>query len=265
MLALLSLCFIALSALPGVRLDCGGGNGICRTSSKQCSREFVTGATAVSIGCQKGEVCCRRSDWCVAFGADHTLCKYKGPNRYAGLDKNYCEDLMERGVSAEEQEEVLEEHNRLRKLVASGGQPPLPKAKNMRNLVWDEDLALLAQRWADQCKFGHDKSRKTDLFSWIGQNVHLGYGSHSDFHRSWASVTQSWFKENKRFIEEGGNVDSFGGMKGVGHFTQEIWATTTHIGCGRSKFHRDGRYNIISVCNYGPGGNRKGEPVYQRA
>jgi len=26
----------------------------------------------------------------------------------------------------------------------------------MRELSWDEDLAVVAQRWADQCKFEHD-------------------------------------------------------------------------------------------------------------
>ncbi len=40
--------------------------------------------------------------------------------------------------------------------VATGKEPKLPKAANMRELKWDNDLALVAQRWADQCDFNHD-------------------------------------------------------------------------------------------------------------
>ena len=43
-----------------------------------------------------------------------------------------------------EKQEALDEHNRLRSLVAGGGtaQPP---AADMRELVWDEELARVAQ------------------------------------------------------------------------------------------------------------------------
>ena len=43
-----------------------------------------------------------------------------------------------------ETQEALDEHNRLRSLVAGGGtaQPP---AADMRELVWDEELARVAQ------------------------------------------------------------------------------------------------------------------------
>jgi hypothetical protein len=27
--------------------------------------------------------------------------------------------------------------------------------------VWDEELAAIAQRWADQCNAGHDRLRRT--------------------------------------------------------------------------------------------------------
>ena len=36
--------------------------------------------------------------------------------------------------------------------------------------VWDEELARIAQRWADQCKPGHDHRRNTERFA-VGQNV----------------------------------------------------------------------------------------------
>ena len=42
--------------------------------------------------------------------------------------------------------------------IATGGETGQPKAANMRHLSWDEDLAVVAQRWADQCKFEHDSA-----------------------------------------------------------------------------------------------------------
>ena len=31
------------------------------------------------------------------------------------------------------------------------------QAGNMRALRWNEELAIIAQRWADQCTWGHDQ------------------------------------------------------------------------------------------------------------
>ena len=33
----------------------------------------------------------------------------------------------------------------------------MPSASNMRQLEWDDDLAAVAQKWADQCSFDHDE------------------------------------------------------------------------------------------------------------
>ena len=40
---------------------------------------------------------------------------------------------------------------------------------------WNENLAQVAQRWADQCTFSHDSysARKTSDFEIVGQNVYL--------------------------------------------------------------------------------------------
>ena len=41
--------------------------------------------------------------------------------------------------------------------MAAGEQEGFPKSSNMRALKWNDELAATAQRWADQCKFAHDK------------------------------------------------------------------------------------------------------------
>ena len=69
-----------------------------------------------------------------------------------------------RQLSAAAKQEILDKHNELRRRVAKGEEtgginPPQPAAANMRKMVWNEELEAVAQRWADQCTFGHDKKR----------------------------------------------------------------------------------------------------------
>ena len=59
---------------------------------------------------------------------------------------------------------ILNKHNELRRRVAKGEETngingAQPAASNMKKMVWNEELEAVAQRWADQCTFGHDKKR----------------------------------------------------------------------------------------------------------
>lgn len=43
---------------------------------------------------------------------------------------------------------------------------------------------------------------------------------------------------------------------------QIIWAKTTHIGCGATKFGPLVFRQVIIVCNYGPEGSYSNQPIY---
>ena len=65
------------------------------------------------------------------------------------------------GVSAADQQVIVDKHNELRRKVARGletlGNPgPQPSASNMREMSWDADLASAAQILASRCVWGHD-------------------------------------------------------------------------------------------------------------
>ena len=72
---------------------------------------------------------------------------------------------------------ALEAHNEFRSKVAAGYYSinkthGLPKAtgRGIPNLIWDDQLACTAQKWAQQCVFRHYMG-KSYIFSWVNQNM----------------------------------------------------------------------------------------------
>ena len=61
---------------------------------------------------------------------------------------------LHRGLDEPTKKKLLKKHNKLRQKVASGKQPGQPGASNMRKLEWDDELVVIAQKWADQCVTG---------------------------------------------------------------------------------------------------------------
>lgn len=67
-------------------------------------------------------------------------------------------------VTETDKKDIVNLHNELRRRLAKGleqrGSPgPQPSAANMRELQWDEELAMMAQTHAQQCTFKHDVNR----------------------------------------------------------------------------------------------------------
>ena len=77
-------------------------------------------------------------------------------------------------MSDEAKQDILDKHNELRRRVAKGEEPGQPEAANMRKMVWNNELEAIAQRWADQCRRGHDKERDMLDGTWVGQNAYWG-------------------------------------------------------------------------------------------
>ncbi|GFG39604.1 hypothetical protein Cfor_02878, partial [Coptotermes formosanus] len=186
--------------------------------------------------------------------SDHTMCKYQG----YGAN---CGNVLYSGVTrSTDKQTIVDLHNNLRRQVAQGtesrGNPgPQPSAANMRKISWDDELATVAQRWANQCTFGHDACRKVSRFS-VGQNVYLSWttGVPPDGQQDWSSAGLSWYNEVPLFNRS--NVNPFQYSSATGHYTQEVWAETYKIGCGFTAYtSSDGKYNKFYVCNYGPAGN----------
>lgn len=146
-------------------------------------------------------------------------------------------------------EAIVKEHNRIRQKVTIG-QYDLPKASNMRNILYNSELALSAQCLANTCKVRHDECRVTPSFQYVGQNII--HGRELRDAKSLRFAIQNWTKDIKSLE---GEIDSYSG--GSDDAANVIWAETYLVGCGRNRV-KDG---IFFVCNYYPEIER-GKPIY---
>ncbi|KAJ8684188.1 hypothetical protein QAD02_019980 [Eretmocerus hayati] len=180
-------------------------------------------------------------------------------------------DILPFGLSLTESEarRIVLAHNKLRQKVAEGsetrGNPgPQPAAKFMPDMVWDDELALIAQKWALQCNFAHDECRDVDRFE-VGQNIAYISTTGPVDKLKVESIIQHWYSEVHDL--DSTQVSKFsldsGNGKPIGHYTQMVWAKTTKVGCGGVKYRRKGANTLFLVCNYGPAGNWLGEPIYE--
>ena len=177
--------------------------------------------------------------------------------------------LIARGLTESEKAAALDLHNKLRSKVALGQEArgttgPQPPAADMRQLAWDDELAVVAQRWAEQCSFGHDQERNVARFK-VGQNVYEA-GSFGRPSEGAASTIRaglnSFFDEVKLFSSRG--VDRYAFSSGTGHYTQMVWAKTDRLGCGYVSY-KSGRFDKkYLVCNYGESGNFIGSKMYTK-
>ncbi|XP_043288311.1 venom allergen 5-like [Venturia canescens] len=211
---------------------------------------------ALSVMGQKREFCsiktCRPNT--------HTLCLYPFLK-----PSQQCGTVYSSGLNQKEINELINIHNYYRNYVASGrerrGNPgPQPAAKNMVPLRWSNELAGIAQTWADQCKFAHDSCRNTGNTQ-IGQNIVIT-STTGKLTSSLSDLVSSWYNEVSQFNKN--EVKKYVFSRNTGHYSQLVWAKTTHLGCGAIRYNPDGRYNTLYlVCNYGPSGNWQGQPVYE--
>jgi len=203
------------------------------------------------------------SSTCETYPDGHTMIKYPGPSEECTANTIF------RGVDNAGIEAIITRHNELRQKVASGSETNgnQPAASNMQKVVWNEEIATIAQRWADQCTFGHDKDRKKCDGTYVGQNAYSGWNSQestkADVMGGLSGAVQSWYDEVIKPGFSNTDIDPFKFSYGAGHYTQVVWAETAEVGCG-VVYYKDGTwYKTLVVCNYAIGGNWNGGSMYK--
>lgn len=160
----------------------------------------------------------------------HTLC-------YEDHDS-----IVEEGVSAADIKEIVAFHNKVRREVK-------PVATDLTAVVWDETLAMLAQKWAKQCTVNHDFNKQYRGFGKsINQNIAAGQPN-------WARAMKSWLDESN-FFKYGQDPNEYlagqGGWTKIAHYTLLVNNRTHRIGCGFARCENV-HFGRFYVCNYARG------------
>ncbi|KAH0956112.1 hypothetical protein HN011_000835 [Eciton burchellii] len=230
---------------------------------KQNQNRIMAGSCSVICLAIIAAVCASATaDYCNLTSCkmrSHTMCKYPSSKPAPA-----CINWKDSGLTNDEKARAVKKHNELRQKVASGKETrglngPQPPAAFMPDVTWDEELAMIAQRWVNQCQPGHDSCRNVERYS-VGQNMALTMNS-AENNTPVEKMIQMWYDEVDKFDNR--QVNKLTNINKVGHYTQLVWAKTNKIGCGRIKY-RQNNWNVnYFVCNYGPAGNYMGQPIYQ--
>ncbi|GFO33509.1 cysteine-rich venom protein [Plakobranchus ocellatus] len=184
------------------------------------------------IGSGEGEIYTQEISTCTpefAAEVDHTMCLVDDDR------------VISYGVTEEEKKIIVDYHNEVRRNV----QPP---ATDLTKLIWDDNLAAVAQKLTMQCKIEHDKNRNIPSYGeFIGQNLAAGQ-------LNWKGAMEGWFNEVKLYLY-GEDADQYlgpGRWKEIGHYTQMVNNRTHRIGCGFAQCSET-RYGFYYACNYATG------------
>ncbi|KAI9562739.1 hypothetical protein GHT06_010193 [Daphnia sinensis] len=209
-------------------------------------------------------------------GAIQSDARFQQPDwEFRNGEEDVIQDLR---ATEEDKKLILDLHNHLRRKVAShreqrGSPGPQPPAISMPNLKWDDSLANAAWEWAQNLQYKHEPDPVN-----YGQNLHMSFSRQPRNTTDWASVINGkdgWFDEVNYM--DCASVVSFKSCqasngKVIGHYTQLVWAETTHVGCAAIGYYDDYNgypftpgqpYKQFYICNYSPRGNAPNKPVYK--
>lgn len=124
---------------------------------------------------------------------------------------------------------------------------------NVEGMVWSEELARYAQRWADKLKQGgcelQHRPRSGPDAQKYGENIFSATGQTAEA----AMVVETWAAELADYDAKRNRC------KGVcGHYTQIVWRNSKRLGCGVATCGD----TEVWVCNYDPPGNFLGQKPY---
>lgn len=139
-------------------------------------------------------------------------------------------------------EVALNEHNRVRSEVYSDAP-----------MVWDDTVAQTAQEYAQY--LAESGKLEHDMGSGYGENLAVTYST-----SPYKDAVRMWEEEKQYYHYDTNSCDS---GKTCGHYTQVVWKSSTHLGCGAARYEK-GKYTgaWVVVCRYDPPGNYIGERPY---
>lgn len=92
--------------------------------------------------------------------------------------------------------------------------------------VWNDELAQVAQNYAEMCQFEHNTARVANqsTFATVGENLFAGTGS-----TDYTAAVQSWFDERQHYDYAANTCSAV-----CGHYTQ-VGALSPQTACMRAR------------------------------
>lgn len=122
-------------------------------------------------------------------------------------------------------------------------------------MQWSDKLAISARQWAEHLgAYGDIKHSYTDPLDPDPEGENLWAGTRGYY--SPEAMVGLWAAE-KRHYKPGifPNNSKTGRLEDVGHYTQLMWRSSTHVGCAVTATRKED----FLVCRYSEGGNVIGE------
>jgi len=135
---------------------------------------------------------------------------------------------------------------------------------NMLHMIWSDEMAAVAQAWANTCTWEHGMLYDCDG-NRVGQNLFIEASSGGYPALNITRVTEAWASEKKDFTFSSGQCAS---GKMCGHYTQVVAARSREVGCAATQCPKvivSGQTwtnALMVVCNYRRPGNVVGEQAY---
>ncbi|XP_055693779.1 venom allergen 5-like [Lutzomyia longipalpis] len=207
----------------------------------------------VGVGAQSNiNWCNMKTQYC--RGLDHIACE---PNNfpYATGVRNIQIVPMTDAIKTA----IVDRHNFYRSRIAKAGESGVPGAAKMEKMVWNNDLAYVAEQHAKHANFQHDDCRSFTTFPNSGQN--LASGSSSAPFSSLVDNIQThidlWYGEVAAIKDKLKCIDSFtltDNCLDAGHFTVMVKDVNNAVGCSAVTFEQQYGtrwfYSLLTTCNY---------------
>ncbi|XP_052844165.1 venom allergen 5-like isoform X1 [Drosophila gunungcola] len=147
---------------------------------------------------------------------------------------------------------ILNNHNTYRDLVAGTKFHRLPTAGRMLKMMWDSDLAYLAELLVKRCDLHPtDHCISTELFSAPGYHaVYNKFKKNEDAFRIVRSQLNSWYDQYKH-VSAASLLDGLSNNKSeIGHFLRMMVGPSNRIGCAMARLEKDGWNHQWLGCLY---------------
>jgi len=138
-------------------------------------------------------------------------------------------------------------------------------SSNMKSMVWSDEMAAVAQSWANTCKWEHGNLYDCSG-NRVGQNLFVEASIGGYPAKNMTRTIEAWSGEKKDYTY---STNQCASGKMCGHYTQVVWANSVEVGCAAAQCPKmvvSGQTwtnALFIVCDYRSPGNVVGEPIYK--